>query len=286
MYAQAKIRRPAAAQSDDTDTATAYNQAGDDYLAYADGDPQNLYAFDAQYGYGDRQVWDSIEQILFKRRASGARSIRILDAGCGPGTWLRRIVTRAQALGFARIDARGFDVAQAQVQRARLLARNLSQQPGIALTFEIGDLTKRLPEADESVDLCLCLYGVLNHLAVARLPEIAGEIARVTAGHFITTVRAIGSTPSIFVDSIDKAWHFKLDHERHRCEVQLRDGRRVSFASHLFSASELWQLFAGVLEIEDLRGLDLFHSRFAPDARWNPVSLPTNHRLYDELTRL
>jgi hypothetical protein len=54
---------------------------------------------------------------------------------------------------------------------------------------------------------------VLSHLPTAILLRVAAEIARVTRGHLIATVRAIGSTPTIFIDSIDKARHFKLDHE-------------------------------------------------------------------------
>lgn len=273
---------------DDTisNAATAYNQAGDDYLAYADGDPDSLYSFDARYGYCDRQVWALLDRKLTERRSSGARSISILDAGCGPGTWLRRIVTRAHALGFTSIDARGFDVAQAQIRRARLLAHDLAQLPNVRLVFEVGDLAGPLPEADVGVDLCLCLYGVLNHLPASRLPAIAAEMARVTKGHVIATVRAIGSTPTIYVDSLDKARHFKQDHGRDRCDIELCDGRHIAFNSHLFAASELRHLFALHLEIEDLRGLDLFHSRFAPDPRWNPASLPANHQRYDALTRL
>jgi len=88
MYFQAKPGRPTALVDADaaTETATAYNQVGDDYLTYADGDSQDLYAFDAQYGYCDRQVWQIVERKLLQRRAAGAHSIRVLDAGCGPGT--------------------------------------------------------------------------------------------------------------------------------------------------------------------------------------------------------
>jgi hypothetical protein len=35
-----------------------------------------------------------------------------------------------------------------------------------------------------------------------------------------------------------------------------------------------------------LRGLDLFHNRFAPDSRWNPLSLAVDNHFSDELTRL
>ena len=268
------------------DVADIYNQAGDDYVSYADGDPSQPFAFDGMHAYADRCVWAVLEKKLTDLRASGASSVRLLDAGCGPGTWLRRLVIRAHALGFSGITARGFDIAQAQIQRARLATRNLSSLPGVNLTFDVADLADQLPEADASVDLTLCLYSALSHLPVARLPDISKEIARVTLGYFITTVRPIGSTPTAFVGSIEKVRRLKQDHVRNRCEIDLNDGRHIAFSFHQFTAVELQSYFAGCFEIEDLRGLDLFHSRFMPDSRWNPVSPPGDSQLADELERL
>ena len=42
---------------------------------------------------------------------------------------------------------------------------------------------------------------------------------------------------------------------------------------HLFTASELRSWFAESFHIDELRGLDVFHNRFAPDPRWNPSAL-------------
>jgi SAM-dependent methyltransferase len=268
------------------DVADIYNAAGDDYATYADGDPSRLFAFDGMHGYADRCVWAILEKKLTELRASGASSVRLLDAGCGPGTWLRRLVMRAHALGFSSITARGFDIARAQIQRARLMAGNLSSLPGVNLTFDIADLADPLPETDASVDLALCLYSALSHLPVARLPDISKEIARVTLGYFITTVRPVGSMPTALVDSIEKIRRLKQDHLRDRCEIHLSDGRHIAFGFHQFTAAELRNHFAGCFDIEDVRGLDLFHSRFTPDSRWNPVSLPGDNRFSDELERL
>jgi SAM-dependent methyltransferase len=266
--------------------AAAYNQAGGDYAAYADGDPTRLFVFDGLHAYADRQVWALLETKLTDLRPSGASSISILDAGCGPGTWLRRLVTRAHAMGFTNITARGFDIARAQIQRARLLAGDLTRTPGVTLIFDVADLTGKLPEADASVDLTLCLYSVLSHLPVASLSKISAEIARITSGHFITTVRAVGSTPTILVDSIKKARHLKHDNSRDQYEIELSDGRHMIFDFHLFAASELRSYFADHFDIEKLRGLDLFHSRFASDPRWNPASLAADNQFCDELERL
>jgi hypothetical protein len=152
-----------------------------------------------------------------------------------------------------------------------LLARDLSTLPGIDFTFDVGDLRSGLPESDGSVDLAICLYSVLSHLPAAALPEVAREIARVTSGYFITTVRSGGSPPSAFAHSMEKIRQLKQDHARNECEIELWDGRRTSFASHLFTACELRSHFSDHFHIEDLRGLDLFHSRFVPDTRWNPA---------------
>jgi SAM-dependent methyltransferase len=266
--------------------AAVYNQAGDDYAAYADGDPAQLFAFDGLHAHADRQVWTLLETKLADLRASGASSLSLLDAGCGPGTWLRRLVTRAHTLGFTTITARGFDIAQAQISRAREQAQTLAGLPGVTLTFDIADFGSPLPEADASVDIALCLYSVLSHLPVAGLNTIADEIARVTSGYFVTTVRSIGSPPTAFVEPVEKVRRLQRNYASDRCDIELCDGRRMSLDFHLFAAHELASYFTPSFEIQDLRGLDLFHSRFAPDPRWNPQGLQPASQLSDELARL
>ena len=59
----------------------AYNQAGGDYVAYADGDPMNLFEFDGPHAYADRRVWTLLDAKLTDLRASGTRSIRVVQGG-------------------------------------------------------------------------------------------------------------------------------------------------------------------------------------------------------------
>ena len=129
--------------------------AGDGYLGYADGDPQRLFSFEGPHAYADRQVWGEISKQLGALRAAGAASLSVVDAGCGPGTWLRRVVKQARSLGFARISARGFDVSKAQIQIARRLADRIGTALGVNLRFDVGDLTRQLPEPVGSVDISL-----------------------------------------------------------------------------------------------------------------------------------
>src|SRR5262245_7172603 len=108
LIGQRGIMRSVPTLDDDAsdDVADIYNQAGDDYVSYADGDLSQLFAFDGAHGYADRRVWAVLEAKLADLRATGAKAVTFLDAGCGPGTWLRRLVKRAHALGFSSTTAR------------------------------------------------------------------------------------------------------------------------------------------------------------------------------------
>jgi SAM-dependent methyltransferase len=264
----------------------AYNEAGARYVEYADGNPEKLFSFDGQYAYGDRYTWKILEARMQALRLSGSQTLRVLDLGCGPGTWLRRIVTRAMDMGFKQISARGVDIADAQVRRAREFSRNLIGRPGIDLKFEVGDIRDRFIEPSASVDLCLCLYAVINHIPKHEMAFVVREIARVTSGDFITTVRSVGSTPTIYVGPVSSATSFHQDNRADRLDVELRDGRHASFSSHLFSSDELKMLVAPYFTTDDVRGLDLFHGRFAADPRWNPATSTSSRAFSAELEKI
>jgi SAM-dependent methyltransferase len=266
------------------DVASAYNAAGGTYLAYADGNPAGLFEFGGRFSYGDRTLWSLLDEKLrtLRRRTT---TLRVLDLGCGPGTWLRRVVTHALALGYTCIEALGTDIAERQIRCARYLSRRLARRGEVSLNFTVADIRGRLPLADKSVDLTLCLYTVLNHVPKADLPQIFKEIARVTDGELVATVRSAGSTPTIFVGPVESARHFHQDNRSDHFDVDLDDGRHASFDSHLFTAAELEALARPYLRIGDIRGLDLFHSRFASDPRWNPPDMTASSGLLAKLDR-
>jgi SAM-dependent methyltransferase len=266
--------------------AKAYDLAGDEYLAYADGNADGQVAFTGKYAYADSHVWAHIEEELVALRASGADTVHILDAGCGPGTWTCRVVRRAKELGFKRIAARGFDLSGAQIQQAQAFARTLASEPGITMEFSVGNLTDRLQEADASVDLTLCLYSVLSHIPVTEQPYVISELARVTRGKLITTVRAVGSMPSGIVADIEDVQKLHLDHGRDWYEVELNGGRKAEFSFHLFKSAELSNLFSRAFKVEVVEGLDFFHHRFAGDQRWNPDNLEFSKSLVSTLSAL
>ena len=264
--------------------AAAYNEAGYRYGKYADGGGRTLFTFDGRHAYGDRKSWETIETKLLGLRARGLKRLRVLDIGCGPGTWLRRVVVRARQIGFEEIIARGVDIAEAQLHRARLLSRGLCELDGVQLTYGFGDLRGEIdaPQAD----ICLCLYGVLNHVPVSDLPDVMRRVSALTAGYFIATVRTAGSQPTVYVDEVSAARHFHQDNQINRLDVEFANGRRASFQSHLFARAELERLATQGFDVEEIRGLDLFHSRFASDPRWNPKHTAFTGRLAQELGRL
>lgn len=274
-----------AASSPESEAADAYDAIGERYRTYADGDGRKLFDFSSRYSFADREIWQRIDAALIGLRTSGRTNLKVVDAGCGPGTWLLRVVLRARALGFQSIEAQGFDISSAMIDLAREEA--LITTSGVPeASFTVCDIEQGLAaHRDVAADLVLCLYGVLNHLPAQRHKAVAAELARATAGSLLVTARTIGSLPSIFVAGVEDALDFQHDHQRDRLCVDLKDGRHIEFGTHLFSASELKSLFADAGEVAELTGLDLFHGRFAPDARWNPPMI-ADQDFNDALVRL
>jgi SAM-dependent methyltransferase len=265
--------------------ARAYDAVGKDYRSYADGKNAGLFDFSGAYAYADREIWSRLEDELVRLRTSGRQAIRILDAGCGPGTWLFRLAIRARDLGFTAIDGRGFDISQEMIALANE-TKTAFDDPHIGFRFDVADIASALDDEDDgSYDLVLCLYGVLNHLAPEARVGAAEALTRVAEGDIFVSVRTIGSTPSIFVAALGLARDFHQDNERDRLEIDLADGRHIGFSAHLFTAAELQALFSSGLQTTEIVGLDLFHGRFAPDPRWNPQELSAD-AIEESLVRL
>ena len=252
-------------------TAAAYDGAGQDYVAYADGGFDRPFDFTGALGHADREVWRRIDLALTRLAAGGSRSLKVFDAGCGPGTWLRRIALRARELGFAALELRGLDISP----KMAALAQDRLDLDGISLDIrvDVGDLGEKLPYCKGNFDISLCLFGVLNHLSAQAQQTLAASLARVTNDTLFVTVRTAGSLPTIYVDGVEKARSYHQDNAAGWLEIDMQDGRHVALPSHLFTCDELAALFAPHLATVSFAGLDLFASRFAPDPHWNPVTL-------------
>jgi SAM-dependent methyltransferase len=255
------------------------------YLEHAEGKASGLFGFNGAHGFSDRALWTRLDAMLIRMWTQGRRAIRILDLGCGPGTWLLRLAVRARDLGFSAIDGRGIDVAPAMVDLARSRLR-YAYDPSIGLRFEIGDMIDALLDEDEgSFDIVLCLNGVLNHLSAERHRQATAAMERVCDGEIFVTVHSVGGSPSIYITDAFDVRQFCQDNERGRLQIHLQDGQRLDLPSHLFTAAEVSGLFSDRVHREELVGLDLFHARFHDNPRWNPRGLDHAER-DEELNRL
>ena len=267
------------------DTAHAYDVAGRDYVIYADGDATQPFDFTGSYGFADCEIWRRLDATLMRLAADGRRSITLLDAGCGPGTWLLRMVLRAKELDFEAIDAYGFDISPAMITLAKAGATSIND-PTIQVNFTVNDITAPLPFDAAKFDVSLCLYGVLNHLPVEMHGRVAAELSRVTRDTLFATVRTAGSQPTIYVDRLDRARAFHQDNDADWMEVDLVDGRHLGFTSHLFTSDGLRLLFQEHFAGTVMVGLDVFHSRFAANKHWNPPTLKDQEAFESDLSEL
>src|SRR6478672_9251105 len=93
------------------DIASAYDHVGDGYGRYADGGgPEDPSQAANRFAHADAIVWATICDAIDQLRAAGVSSLRVLDAGCGPGTWTKRIADRTHRLGLG-VEAVGFDIS-------------------------------------------------------------------------------------------------------------------------------------------------------------------------------
>src|SRR5262249_21774136 len=81
-------------------TARAYDQAGEAYGAYADGREADEGGSTSRFAHADTIVWHSMRKTIDELRERGITRLRILDAGCGPGTWVGRVAAYAHRLNL------------------------------------------------------------------------------------------------------------------------------------------------------------------------------------------
>jgi SAM-dependent methyltransferase len=257
------------------DIAHAYDHAGDAYLRYADGEePDDPATTAVRSVHADTIVWQAICGAIDALCKDGVSSLRVLDAGCGPGTWLRRIALHAHRRGLG-VQAVGFDISTGQLDIARRRADSLfariaaSNRP--RLEFLEHDLLDELPWSKGEFHLVLCNFAVLNHLPRTALPTAIAELCRVASHRVVATLRALASPPTACIVGTEQVRELHEDRGRGQLALVLEDGSRHVLTFNHYSAETLAALFAPHAAIVDLRAIDLFVSRFAPGANWTEV---------------
>ena len=128
------------------------------WAATYDGDPNPLLA---------------LEERELVPRLTGLRGKNVLDAGCGTGRWLRRLVSSG-----AR-TVTGVDSSAAMLEQAS--GRLLNCHAGLRRTGQVAPCLVRadclaLPIRSRSADLILCSFAI-GHIRSLR--ALAGELSRV-----------------------------------------------------------------------------------------------------------
>jgi SAM-dependent methyltransferase len=224
--------------------------------------------------HADTIVWQTICTTIDELRNAGISCLRVLDAGCGPGTWLRRIAARAHRQGLG-VEAVGFDISTGQLDIARKRAESLSTGLAGANTPKIEflqhSLANSLPWQTRHFHIVLCNFAVLNHLPRTALPGAIAELCRVGRHRLIATLRALASPPTACIVGTDQVRELQEDCGRGQLTLVLEDGTRHVLTFNLYSAETLAALFAPHAAIVDLRAIDLFVSRFAPRPNWTEI---------------
>ena len=249
-------------------TAWAYDQVGEAYGAYADGRATDEGCSTSRFAHADSIVWDSIRKTIDELRERRITRLRVLDAGCGPGTWVGRMVAYARGVNLA-IDATGFDIAEGQLEIAR---RRMAWATGASadtrVRFFTHNLADPLPWSDGEFHIVLCNYIVLNHLDRSALPAAIDELCRVANHHVIATLRAVASPVTACIIGTEHVSRYHHDRRSGELRLVLKDGSEHALTLNLYSAERLKALFGARAIIKDLRAVDLFLSRFALDENW------------------
>jgi len=249
-------------------TARAYDQVGEAYGAYADGGEADEGCSKSRFAHADAIVWDSIRATIDELRETGITELRLLDAGCGPGTWVGRVVAYARHVNLG-IDATGFDIAKGQLEIAR---RRMDWPAGASANTRVRFLTHNLadpfPWSDGKFHIVLCNYIVLNHLDRSALPAAVGELCRVANHRVIATLRAVASPVTACIIGTENVSRYHHDRQSGELRLVLKDGSEHLLTLNLYSAERLKALFGTRAIIKDLRAVDLFLSRFALDENW------------------
>ena len=251
--------------------ASAYDHVGDEYGCYADGEGlEDPSEGPSRFAHADAIVWETIRKTIDQLRAAGVSTLRVLDAGCGPGTWIRRIAAYAHRLGLG-VEAIGVDISEGQLEIARKQAESFKAR------LSEWQVETRVLDPRPCRTAALARWALppgrvqlrrSQSLPKSALPRVAEELCRVASDRVIATVRALASPPTGCIIGTEQVREYHQDCGRGELALVLKDGTEHLLTFNLYSAETLKALFAPHATVVDLRAIDLFLSRFAPDANW------------------
>ena len=132
-------------------------------------------------------IWQSIVRRLAVAKSIGlGKQLHVLDAGCGTGYYLDKIIGYLSGALDTRCSGFGIDISK---EAASIASRQLSH-----LAFIVSDLWDEWPIRSPSVDLVISIFAPKNFREIARVLRSGGllAIAYPGAGHLAELRREFG----------------------------------------------------------------------------------------------
>jgi SAM-dependent methyltransferase len=120
--------------------------------------------------YGDAAPYPPVQRELIRRLLVEAAARRVLDAGCGPASFLRHLADTAMELY-------GFDLTPQMVEEARAVLAGLGREPGRVWEGSVLDPAAFGPPSGppDGFDAVVCV-GVLPHVRAEDEPTVLGNM--------------------------------------------------------------------------------------------------------------
>lgn len=220
-----------------------------EYIRYADGDiTNNLFRFTEMlmpWDYNDKVTWDILCKHIGQNNAK-----KIVDVGCGPGTWAFRIAQK-----FPSVRVTGFDVSEELVEEAKELQRGTFPNLADRVTFYVGDACN-IHAADQSYDMSLCLHSVLNH--IPEYGEAVRELRRVSRSN-ISSMHAIYGPPTFI--TIPPEDVLEWGRKDNWMVIKTRAGEEHSIYFALLTSTDIHDLFSRYFRVRDMLGIDILATK-------------------------
>lgn len=119
-------------------------------------------------------ISDNINKAILKNSNNINNSINIADIGCGEGYYLANFINELKQMNDIQYEAYGLDISRDAI---RLAAKRT-----LDITWIVGNVFS-LPFKDNSMDVLLCMFSMINFAECKRVLRKNGKLLFVTAGH-------------------------------------------------------------------------------------------------------
>lgn len=119
-------------------------------------------------------ISDNVNKAILDNSNKTNNSINIADIGCGEGYYLANFINELQQMNDIQYEAYGLDISRDAI---RLAAKRI-----LDITWIVGNIFS-LPFKDNSMDVLLCMFSMIDFAECKRVLRKSGKLLFVTAGN-------------------------------------------------------------------------------------------------------